>query len=137
MAKSELIYPTINDESFEDGRGSVLTFIPDKDIKEFNIIYFNRGCTRGRHFHPDKEFYEFFLCCSGFGIFTYIDTETGTKHNLHLAKGQCVRTEPGVSHAFFSLGTETTCVALLTKRWDLAVPSAIVKDEITKTPLVS
>ncbi len=128
--KSELIYPSIADASWIDGRGAILTYIPDKHIVEFNILYFNKGCTRGNHFHPDPDLVEFFGVLQGEGIFNYVDTDTKIKHTIFMSKGMFVRTPPFVSHAFYSLG-ETTCMALLTKKWDDAKPSPIVHDEVT------
>lgn len=142
MARSELLTPEIAEASWSDGRGAILTFYPNEDIKEFNLVYFKAGATRGNHKHVDESMVEYFgVCNEGRGIFCYVDSETGEKFTEFLTPGKFMRTPPGVSHAFYAL-CDTTCLALLAKRWNDCNPPIVhehvtTKDEITKTPLVS
>lgn len=112
--KPRILYPTCNKDTLTDGRGGIFTWVTEDDIKEFNIVYFNKGITRGNHYHP--EFVEYFLVIEGSGAMVY--EQKGSKRNIiHMSKGTCVRTPSGVSHAFHAISS-VTAIALLTKPWD-------------------
>jgi mannose-6-phosphate isomerase-like protein (cupin superfamily) len=113
--KPRLLRPSCDIKTLLDGRGGIFTWIPEDDIKEFNILYFNTGIIRGNHYHP--EFVEYFLVVEGAGAMVYKE-EKGTPDNVvHMSKGTCVRTPAGVAHAFQAI-TPVTAIALLTKPWD-------------------
>lgn len=112
--KPKILRPTCNIETLRDGRGGIFTWVPEDDIKEFNIVYFNEGITRGNHFHP--EFVEYFLVIDGIGAMIYKE-EGSPEEIIHMSKGVCVRTPAGTPHAFNAI-TPVTAIALLTKPWD-------------------
>ena len=64
----EILTPSCNLSTIDDGRGGIFTWIPDEPLKEFNMLYFKPGKVRGNHYHP--EFTEYFLikCQNSFSI---------------------------------------------------------------------
>lgn len=113
--KPRVLHPSCNIKTLLDGRGGIFTWVTEDDIKEFNIVYFNKGITRGNHFHP--EFVEYFLVVEGIGAMVYKEEKGTGKNVVHMSKGTCVRTPAGVAHAFHAI-TPVTAIALLTKPWD-------------------
>lgn len=113
--KPQILRPTCNVSTLTDGRGGIFTWVPQDAIREFNILYFKVGATRGNHYHP--EFVEYFLVIDGVGAMVYKEEEGTPNHVVHMSKGTCVRTPAGVPHAFQAV-TEVTALALLTKPWD-------------------
>ncbi len=113
--KQKILLPTCNIDTLVDGRGAIFTWVPEDDIKEFNILYFNPGIKRGNHYHP--EFTEYFLVVQGEGAMVYKDQQGKLNQVVHMSKGTCVRTPPGVAHAFKAI-TNVTAIALLSKPWD-------------------
>ncbi len=113
--KHKILKPTCNLKTLLDGRGGIFTWIPQDNIKEFNILYFNTGIIRGNHFHP--EFVEYFLVVEGVGTMVYKDEKGRIDEVVHMSKGTCVRTPAGEAHAFQAI-TPVTAIALLTKPWD-------------------
>ena len=59
----EILNPSCNLGTLQDGRGGIFSWVPDLAIKEFTLLYFNAGKVRGNHFHP--EFVEYFLVIEG------------------------------------------------------------------------
>lgn len=113
--KPTLLRPSCDTKTLLDGRGGIFTWVPPDAIREFNLLYFNTGIIRGNHYHP--EFVEYFLVVEGSGAMVY-KAEKGTPENVvHMSRGTCVRTPPGVAHAFQAI-TNVTAIALLTKPWD-------------------
>lgn len=98
-----------------DGRGVILTWLPQDRIAEFNLVYFRPGSVRGNHYHP--EFDEYLLIVSGEGIVVWKENEGAPEHVEHLARGGCVRAPSGLIHAFHAT-METTAIAMITKPWD-------------------
>lgn len=113
--KHKILRPSCNIKTLLDGRGGIFTWVPQDDIKEFNILYFNTGIIRGNHFHP--EFVEYFLVIEGVGTMVYKAKKGTPDEVVHMSKGTCVRTPPGEAHAFQAI-TPVTAIALLTKPWD-------------------
>lgn len=111
----EILRPSCNPSTVYDGRGGIFTWVPEDDIKEFNVLYFKPGKSRGNHLHP--EFNEYFLVVDGEGIMvTKADTDS-PERVIHMAKGSCVRTPSETPHAFYAI-TAVTAVAMLSKPWD-------------------
>ena len=111
----ELFIPTCNIDTVKDGRGGIFTWVPQDKIMEFNLLYFTPGATRGNHFHP--EFVEYSLIVEGSGVIVTRDGPGMQERIIHVSKGSCVRTPPGIIHAIYGI-TNLTVVALLTKPWD-------------------
>ncbi len=114
--------PVCNIDTVLDGRGAILTFLPEEHIAEFSLVYFRPGKVRGNHYHP--EFTEYLLCVSGAGIMVWKEGEDGPEHIVHMSKGMCTRSPSGLIHTFHAI-TETVCIALITKRWDDCDPPLI------------
>ncbi len=111
----EVLQPTCNLTTIKDGRGGIFTWIPQDQIREFNLLYFLPNKVRGNHSHP--EFVEYFLIVEGSGVIVTKDPKGGPDLVLHVSKGTCIRTPPNTAHAFHAM-TEVTAVSLLTKPWD-------------------
>ncbi|MCD4795146.1 MAG: cupin domain-containing protein [Bacteroidales bacterium] len=123
--RMEIFYPSCNIETVKDGRGGIFTWVPQDLIKEFNLLYFVPGSTRGNHYHP--EFVEYFLIVEGSGIAVTLDSPDNTERIIHVSKGTCIRTPPGVTHTVYAI-TNLTAVAMLTKPWDDCKEPIIRKD---------
>jgi len=126
--KVEIFYPTCNVDTVKDGRGGIFTWIPQDAIKEFNMLYFVSGATRGNHYHP--EFVEYSLIVDGSGIVVTRDAPSMKERVIHVSKGFCIRTPKGVTHAIYAI-TNLTVIAMLTKPWD-DCKNPIIKEEIFK-----
>lgn len=126
-----LIRPGCNLETIKDGRGVILTYLPDEPIAEFNIVNFRAGTVRGMHYHP--HFVEYSLAVSGQGMFVYWEEndDPGTEKSLVLSPGYCVRIPIGVVHTIYSV-SELNVVASLSKRWDLSDPPIVQMGDIPK-----
>ena len=122
----EILTPSCNLTTIQDGRGGIFTWIPKEPLLEFNMLYFKPGKVRGNHCHP--EFIEYFLVVEGQGVMITRDHD-GKEISYHASKGTCFRTPPNTSHAFHAI-TNTTCVAMLTKPWDLC-KKPIIHDDLT------
>jgi mannose-6-phosphate isomerase-like protein (cupin superfamily) len=108
---------TFNLETILDGRGGIFTWLPKEDIKEFNLLYFKPGESRGDHYHP--EFTEYFLVVDGSGVMVYTDPNgpKGNEERYHISRGDCMYTKPGIAHAVHAIN-DLIAVAMLTKPWD-------------------
>jgi len=116
IEKPRILRPTCDIKTLLDDRGGIFTWVPEDDIKEFNIVYFHKGKTRGNHYHP--EFVEYFLVVEGTGAMVYREKgKSKAKEIIHMSKGTCVRTPVGMAHAFHAI-SPVTAIALLTKPWD-------------------
>jgi mannose-6-phosphate isomerase-like protein (cupin superfamily) len=115
LAPIRVLGPSCNPTTVYDGRGGIFTWVPEDDIKEFNILYFKPGKSRGNHYHP--EFHEYFLVVDGQGVMVSRPDPDRAEDVIHMSKGTCVRTPSGTAHAFYAI-SEVTAVALLTKPWD-------------------
>ncbi len=122
----DVLSPTCNLTTIADGRGGIFTWIPSEPLLEFNMLYFKPGKVRGNHSHP--EFVEYFLVVEGSGVMITRDNK-GKEISYHASKGTCFRTPPNTSHAFHAI-TNVTCVAMLTKPWDLC-ETPIIHDDLT------
>lgn len=110
-----------------DGRGAIFTWVPGKDIKEFNLLIFEPGKVRGNHFHP--EFTEYFMVVDGLvAIFT--EQIDGTLPiNTLAGPGFVFKAEPFAPHAIRSI-TSAKCVSMITKPW-LECDTPIVYSSLT------
>jgi len=129
MDKFELLKPSCNLQTVFDGRGGIFTWVPKDAIKEFNLLYFKPGASRGNHWHP--EFIEYFLIVEGEGVMVVKNTDTGEEKVMHMSKGECSRAEMGIAHAFHAI-TPVTAVAMLSKPWDECNPPIIHEDVTEK-----
>lgn len=128
--KYGLFRPTCNLETVLDGRGGIFTWVPKEAIREFNMLYFTPGASRGDHYHP--EFTEYFLVVEGSGTMVFKEPD-GRREIFHMSKGDCTYASPGIPHAFHAI-TNAVTVAMLSKPWDECHPP-IIHDEVTgKTP---
>jgi len=127
LGNIEILHPSCNLSTIQDGRGAIFTWIPEDPIVEFNMLYFLPGKTRGNHYHP--EFTEYFLVVKGTVVMVTKDPETGKEVNMHASKGTCFRTPPHTSHAVYAV-TESTCISMLTKEWDKSNPPIVHEDII-------
>lgn len=101
------IEPIINQASLK--RGGIFTWVPKKPIKEFNLLFFDKGTIRGNHYHPEYD--EYLLLVSGNGVMV----SKGKK--IPMAVGSCVCIPRGISQAFIAI-TDCVVVNFLTKEWD-------------------
>jgi mannose-6-phosphate isomerase-like protein (cupin superfamily) len=115
----EILQPSCNIVTVQDGRGGIFTWLPREPVLEFNMLYFQPGKTRGNHFHP--EFNEYFLVVEGSGVMVWKVNVSDPDNIIHMSKGTCVRTPIGVAHAFYAI-TPVTAIAMLTKEWDKCDP---------------
>ena len=122
----EILTPSCNLTTIQDGRGGIFTWLPNEPLLEFNMLYFRPGKVRGNHSHP--EFTEYFLIVEGQGVMITRNHE-GKEISYHASKGTCFKTPPNTSHAFHAI-TNTTCVAMLTKPWDQC-EKPIIHDDLT------
>ena len=127
----QLLRPTTNLDTIRDGRGVILTWVPEDKIVEFNIVHFRPSCVRGMHYH--EHFIEYSLCVNGSGMFVYrLDKDDAdSEKSLNISKGFCVRIPKGVVHTIYSVD-ELTMVAMLTKQWDCSDPPIVQVGEIPK-----
>lgn len=123
-----ILKPSCNLDTVKDGRGGIFTWLPDKPIVEFNMLYFRPGKVRGFHFHPHFE--EYLLVVEGNGTLVTRDDpeDKKTESFIHLSKGTCTRTTTNTYHTIYAI-TEMTIVAMLTKRWDHSEPPIIKVDD--------
>jgi mannose-6-phosphate isomerase-like protein (cupin superfamily) len=126
--KMKILRPTCNIETVRDGRGGIFTWVPEEPIKEFNLLYFTPGATRGNHYHP--EFNEYFMVVEGSGVMVTKDGPNEKEEVLHMSRGMCVRTPIGTPHTFYAI-TPVTAVAMLSKPWDECNPP-IVHEQLMK-----
>ena len=92
-----------------DGRGIILTWVPQDKIAEYNLVYFRPGSVRGNHYHP--EFDEYLLIVSGEGIMIWKESVDAPEHVVHLSRGGCVRAPSGLIHAFHATMETTATTA--------------------------
>ena len=106
-----------NIETILDGRGGIFTWVPQEAIREFNLLYFKPGESRGDHYHP--EFTEYSLVVEGSGIMVYKDLQNPEKiaAQFHISRGDCMYTKPGIAHAVHAIN-DLVIVAMLSKPWD-------------------
>ncbi len=123
----EILKPTCNITTIEDGRGGIFTWVPNEPILEFNLLYFHPNKVRGNHYHP--EFTEYFLIVAGSGLIVTKDPKGGEPLSMHASTGTCIKTPKGTSHAFHAI-TEVKAVSMLTKPWDDCNPPIVHEDLI-------
>lgn len=126
-----LLAPQTNLETVRDGRGVILSWVPDEKIAEFNIVHFRPSCVRGMHYHD--HFIEYSLCVNGHGMFVYRTdrNDPASEKSLNMAKGFCVRIPKGVVHTIYSID-ELTIVALLTQEWHISDPPIVQVGDVPK-----
>ena len=112
--KIQIVQPLIADSAL-DSRGSVYTYVPDQDIKEFNYIVTKAGSNRGYHCH--KEFDEYVMLVEGEMIVIEL-LENAQNKKILLGPGQTVKIPQSVEHVFVSV-TDCKFVNFLTKPWHL------------------
>ena len=127
----KILRPTVNLDTVRDGRGAILTWVPEEPIVEFNLLNFRPSMVRGMHYH--NHFVEYSLCVDGEGMFVYrIDKDDpSSEKSLHITKGFCVRTPKEVVHTIYSI-SELSLIAMLTKQWDKSQPPIIQVGEVPK-----
>jgi dTDP-4-dehydrorhamnose 3,5-epimerase-like enzyme len=127
----KILRPSTNLETVRDGRGVILTYVPEDAIVEFNIVHFRPSCVRGMHYH--EHFIEYSLCVQGTGMFVYrTDTnDASSEKSLNISKGFCVRIPRNIVHTIYSID-ELTMVAMLSKEWDKSNPPIKQVGEIPK-----
>lgn len=120
-----------NLETVKDGRGFILTFLPDEPLLEFNIVNFRPSTVRGMHYHP--EFVEYSLAVQGEGMFVYRERadDPSSEKSLLMSRGICVSIPTGVVHTIYSV-SELTVIALLSKPWDESRPPIVQVGAIPK-----
>jgi len=123
----EILYPSCNISTVQDGRGAIFTWVPSQPLLEFNMLYFSPDKVRGNHYHP--EFTEYFLVVEGTVLMVTKDGSTGEEVNMHASKGTCFKIPPDTAHAVHAI-TESTCISMLTKEWDKSNPPIIHEDII-------
>ena len=125
----ELLRPSVNLDTVRDGRGSIMTWLPEDKIVEFNIVSFNAGMVRGFHYH--EHFTEYSLCAEGIGMFVYRTNkdDASSEKSFPISKGFCVRIPTGVCHTIYSI-EELTMIAMLSRRWDDSDPPIVQMGEI-------
>tara|TARA_Y100000310_G_scaffold221576_1_gene223183 strand:- start:41352 stop:42128 length:777 start_codon:yes stop_codon:yes gene_type:complete len=109
-----LIKPTCNIDASLDGSGGIFTWVPNKAIKEFSLIYYTPGTVRGEHHHP--EFIEYLLILDGSGQIVFKEPSRD-REVVPLSKGDCIYASPGIAHTVVPI-TPLSAVAMLTKKWD-------------------
>ena len=87
MLTVKIIKPTCVLETVKDGRGGNITWLPDKPILEFNMLYFRPGKTRGFHFHPHFEEYLLVVDGNGTLVTRKIPESKESEEFIHLSKG--------------------------------------------------
>lgn len=122
IGQIEVLLPECNLDTLKDGRGGIFSWVPDHDIKEFNLVIIKPNKVRGNHYHP--EFVEYFLVVKGQVFLSTCDTTTGKDVHYLASSGMCFRTPIGISHSFHAI-EESYCVSLLTKPWDLCDPPIV------------
>jgi mannose-6-phosphate isomerase-like protein (cupin superfamily) len=127
LGNIEILLSSCNSTTVRDGRGAILTWLPDQPIVEFNMLYFLRNKVRGNHYHP--EFTEYFLVVSGSVLMVTKDPVTGSEVNMHAGAGICFRTPPNTPHAVHAI-LDSVCISLLTKSWDSCKPPIVHEDLI-------
>jgi mannose-6-phosphate isomerase-like protein (cupin superfamily) len=125
----EILQPTCNLSTIEDGRGGIFTWVPREPILEFNMLYFHPNKIRGNHSHP--EFVEYFLIVEGSAVVLTPNPAGGPNLVYHAGKGTCIRTPANTAHTIQAI-TEVTAVSLLTKPWD-ECKSPIVRHELVSS----
>ena len=106
--------PEINHKTFQDGRGGIMTYYPQTEsIKEWNVIFTNKGSVRGKHYH--EEFDEYITICSGGGV--YVGVDDGEEYAVPVSAGDCVYIAKNVPHTFYPR-SDTVMVAQITKKWN-------------------
>jgi len=126
LGNIEVLSSSCNISTVKDGRGAILTWVPDHPIVEFNMLYFLSNKIRGNHYHP--EFVEYFLIVSGSVVMVTNDPETDEEINMQASAGICFRTPPNTPHAVHAI-TDSVCVSMLTKPWD-SCDRPIVYDDL-------
>ena len=111
----EILSASCNISTVQDGRGAIFSWVPNENIKEFTMLYFQPNKVRGNHFHP--EFAEYFLVADGSVVLLTKDVDTGEELNILCGKGFCFRTPPNTSHAVHAL-EPSICISFLTKPWE-------------------
>jgi len=122
----QALAPDINMATVTDGRGGIFTYYPSDPIVEVNLVMINSGKVRGFHFH--KEFDEYFMIISGFGVYVSYDQD-GKIVETPVSGGEMFKVPKGTPHVVYAIET-LRCVSMLTKRWnDCAEP--ITFSEVT------
>ena len=127
LGNIEVLASSCNISTVQDGRGAILTWLPDLPIVEFNMLYFLPNKIRGNHYHP--EFVEYFLIVSGSVIMVTKDPGTGKEVNMQAGAGVCFRTPPNTPHAVHAI-TDSICISMLTKPWDACNPPIVYENLI-------
>ncbi|MFC1646801.1 cupin domain-containing protein [Patescibacteria group bacterium] len=126
--QSKVLKPTSNPDTVNDERGGIFTWVPDESIEEFNLVYINKGFTRGHHYHP--EFTEYFLVVKGEGVMYVQDKTTKTEDQHFMSVGSCMVHPKGVAHTFYA-HTDVLAIAMITKPWTKC--SKPIKRKVFKT----
>lgn len=115
LGNLEILRPSCNMSTIEDGRGGIFTWMFDEKIVELNLIYYQPNKVRGNHYHP--EFNEYWMLIDGNGVKVTQDPNTKKKIVRHVGSGTMVRVPKNTTHSFHAI-TESKAISLLTKYWD-------------------
>jgi len=113
----------MNPDTFTDHRGSIFSFFPDVDIKEYNLMVTFKGDERGYHYHP--HFYEYIMIVDGECLFK--EHHNGETNEILLKTGSSVRIPAGIAHAFVAI-TDLKFVSMLTQGWNDSNPPIVKVD---------
>jgi quercetin dioxygenase-like cupin family protein len=112
--------------TFNDYRGSILTYIPDTPIVEFNIIDSKKDTIRGNHYHPEYD--EYMIIVKGLATFTeYLDNDSKT---IYTTPGTILHIPVNTLHSSKAI-TDYQFISLLTKKFDdCAYPIITIESKI-------
>jgi len=128
LGQIEILQSSCNISTVQDGRGAIFSWVPNEDIKEFTLLFFQVAKVRGNHYHP--EFTEYFIVVDGAVVLVTQDQETGESLNTIAGAGFCFRTPPGVPHAVHAI-EPSHCISLLTKPWN-DCENPIIREDLIK-----
>ena len=99
--------------NFKDYRGSILTYIPNTSIVEFNIIDSKKNTIRGHHYHPEYD--EYMIIVKGLATFTeYLVDNIKT---IYTPPGTVLHIPANTPHSSKAI-TDYQFISLLSKRFE-------------------
>lgn len=106
---------------FEDARGSLKKILMQSQLESANIeevylIYTNKGCIRGNHYH--KNTLEYFTVVSGRAVIVLKNLAEGTLQKLEFSANdnKIIKVPPGVAHAFKNEAEEPLIILAISTR---------------------
>jgi len=109
-------YEIIRINPYEDFRGELKKVFkkpmlsPDKTIEEIYVLYTNKGCVRGNHYH--KRNVEFFTVLGGTATIALKDLENGEIELLKVSAADniVIKVPENVAHGFRNDGDEALII---------------------------